>query len=108
MDRIVAFRCSVRLHSRLLRPFSDCFFTAFSEVGFGSSTFWREDRWLVLWRGRWRLGKLELLTPSDDPLDPLPLGPHPPPAVLRREVLEWPVYDLSALGLQRYQPLERP
>jgi hypothetical protein len=31
MDRIVAFRCSVRLHSRLLRPFSDSFTANFGE-----------------------------------------------------------------------------
>jgi hypothetical protein len=30
MDGKVAFRCSVRLHSRLLRPFSDSFKAKFS------------------------------------------------------------------------------
>jgi hypothetical protein len=33
MDRKVGFRCSPRLHSRLLRLVSDSFKTAFSEVG---------------------------------------------------------------------------
>ena len=54
-----------------------------------------------------RLGKLELLSSFDYPIDPLTLGPDPTPALLRREILEWMVYDLTALGLQRYKPLER-
>jgi hypothetical protein len=34
MDRKVAFRCSVRLHSRFLRPFSDSFKAKFAFWGF--------------------------------------------------------------------------
>jgi hypothetical protein len=32
MGRKVPFRCSIRLHRRLLRPFSDSFYTSFSEI----------------------------------------------------------------------------
>ena len=40
MGRKVPLRCSGRLHSRLLRPFSDSFLTEFSEVA-PSQAIWR-------------------------------------------------------------------